>query len=177
MYSPQENIYHQYNGLITSYVCKKVGHDNICYDIIQELYLKMLLQAGNLSNAKNKEAYITRMAGNAVNDYYRKQQADFNKDSDEHLIEDAQPVINDKSLLLADCCLLPMINSLPGIYRDALISIELNNMPQKEYSEKMGISLSAAKSRIQRAREKLKEIVTQNNYVFDRYGNIVACCK
>ena len=137
----------------------------------------MLLRVDHVSRAKNKEAYMTRMAANAVTDYYRKQQKIYTEDHVEPAIENKEATITDRSLLLADCCLLPMIHSLPAIYKDALVYIELNNMPQKEYAEKMGISLSAAKSRIQRAREKLKEIVLQNNYAFDRYGNIIACCK
>jgi RNA polymerase sigma-70 factor (ECF subfamily) len=78
---------------------------------------------------------------------------------------------------LADCCLRHMIEDLPPIYRDALIMVELEIMSQKEYAEKINLSYSAAKSRVQRARQLLKEtLIACCNYQFDKYGNIINCC-
>jgi RNA polymerase sigma-70 factor (ECF subfamily) len=78
---------------------------------------------------------------------------------------------------LADCCLRPMIESLPAIYRDALIMVELDAMSQKDFAAQLNLTYSAAKSRVQRARQLLKEIlIACCNYQFDRYGNIIDCC-
>ena len=177
MHTLPDDVYRNFNSQLSSYVCKKVNHDDACYDIMQELYLKISLQANKISKAKNTEAYITRMAANAVNDFYRRtRDATVVKENFTQVIDEPIEGI-DKSLVLADCCLLPMIESLPHIYKQALIMTDINGMRQNEYAGMLGLNISAAKSRIQRAREKLKEaILNCCNYKFDKYGNIISCC-
>jgi RNA polymerase sigma-70 factor (ECF subfamily) len=86
--------------------------------------------------------------------------------------------VSEKSLQLADCCLRPMIDSLPPVYRDALIMADLEGISQKKIAEKFNLSLSGAKSRVQRARTLLKDLILKCcNYEFDRYGNIINCTK
>ena len=57
--------------------------------------------------------------------------------------------------------LRPLAEELPKPYRDALLLADFRNMPQKQIAEQLGISLSATKSRIQRARVKLGEALQQ----------------
>jgi len=67
-----------------------------------------------------------------------------------------------------------MINVLPEKYREAILLTEFGNYTQKELSEKMGLSLSGAKSRIQRARNQLKEMLIGCCQIdFDHFGNVV----
>ena len=71
-----------------------------------------------------------------------------------------------------------MIESLDPIYREALLLTELEGFSQGQYAEKTGISYTNAKTRVQRARKKLKKVILQCcAYRFDKYGNIVSCCK
>jgi RNA polymerase sigma-70 factor, ECF subfamily len=56
--------------------------------------------------------------------------------------------------------------------------VELEEMSQKEYAEKINLSYSAAKSRVQQARQLLNEtLIACCNYQFDKYENIIGCCK
>jgi RNA polymerase sigma-70 factor (ECF subfamily) len=50
---------------------------------------------------------------------------------------------------------------LPGEYRLPLLLSDLEGLPQKEVAERLGLSLSAAKSRVQRGRERLKSAFTE----------------
>lgn len=122
-------------------------------------------------------AYLVQLTNNTVADHFRKSKFPTENDLPGNLTNETEEQ-KVQSLQLADCCLRPMIESLPGIYREALISMELEGMKHKDYADKAGISLSNAKVRVQRAKEKLKEIILQCcNYEFDRYGNIVDCRK
>ena len=56
-------------------------------------------------------------------------------------------------------CLEPMIQELPDKYRHAIQLSELENKTQQEVAEQEGISLSGAKSRVQRGRALLKDIL------------------
>ena len=68
-------------------------------------------------------------------------------------------------------CLRPMIDELPEQYRDALILSELEGKTQQEVSVIQDISLSGAKSRIQRGRGMLKALMLQCCKIeFDKSG-------
>jgi RNA polymerase sigma-70 factor (ECF subfamily) len=163
---------------IADIVCRKVKHQDYCQDIQQEVYLKILVNLPKIEQADNMSAYLVRLTNNTIIDYYRKRaKLPIQQEPSEQLATDVEEK-PDGSLTLADCCLRPMIESLPAIYRDALVMVELEGLKHKQFADKAGISLTNAKTRVQRAREKLKEIILQCcNYQFDTYGNIVSCCE
>ena len=74
-----------------------------------------------------------------------------------------------------------LIDELPEPYRQALILTEYQGLSQKQLAENLGIWLSGAKSRVQRARGKLREILLRCcHFEFDRRGHIMdyyeRCC-
>ena len=77
-----------------------------------------------------------------------------------------------------------LIDELPEPYRQALILTEYQGLTQKQLAERMGLSLSGAKSRVQRARDKLRDMLLRCcHFEFDRRGHIVdyyercCCCR
>jgi len=69
-----------------------------------------------------------------------------------------------------------MIYSLPGPYRDALVLTEFEGLTQKELAKRLGLSLSGAKSCLQRGREQLKEMLFDCcRFEFDRRGRVIDC--
>jgi RNA polymerase sigma-70 factor (ECF subfamily) len=69
-----------------------------------------------------------------------------------------------------------MIGQLPEPYRDAVRWSELDGLSQQEVADRMGLSLSGAKSRIQRGRAMLKEILDECcRFEFDQRGNLLNC--
>lgn len=171
-------IWEQFNEPLHQFICKKVNHDDHCNDILQDLYLKIYLNITKIEKAQNVRAYIFQMAHNAITDHYRKLSKAPKQENDDLItaLEDRKEEKSDYEL--ADCCLRPMIEALPDIYKEALIFTELEGYTQQQLADKLGISLPAAKSRVQRAREKLKQEILQCcNITFDKYGNILSCCE
>ena len=71
-------------------------------------------------------------------------------------------------------CLGPAIEELPEGYRRALVLADLEGRPQEEVAEELGISLSGAKSRVQRARRKLRAtLLSCCRFELDRLGNVL----
>lgn len=67
-----------------------------------------------------------------------------------------------------------MMEELPEKYREALHLTEIQGLTQKELAERLNISLSGAKSRVQRAREKLKGVLLECCHVeVDRRGKVM----
>lgn len=65
---------------------------------------------------------------------------------------------------MASGCVRAMTEALPATYREAVLLSELENVPQHEVAKRLGLGLSAAKSRIQRGRSVLRK-------------NIAECCR
>ncbi len=71
-------------------------------------------------------------------------------------------------------CLEPMIAALPEAYRDAIRSTELDGQTQGDAARRAGMSLSGMKSRVQRARRQLKNMLEECCQIeLDRRGGIV----
>lgn len=71
-------------------------------------------------------------------------------------------------------CVRAMVRSLPEMDRQALVLTEYQGLTQKEMAERLGLSFSGAKSRVQRAREKLKQQLLECcHFELDRRGHII----
>ena len=67
-----------------------------------------------------------------------------------------------------------MIQELPAKYQEALRLTEFEGLTQNALAQRLGLSLPGAKSRVQRAKEQLKEILLQCcHFEFDRLGKII----
>ena len=67
-----------------------------------------------------------------------------------------------------------MIEELPEKDREALKLTDIEGLTQRELADRLKISVSGAKSRVQRAREKLKEVLLECCHVeVDRLGRVV----
>ena len=78
--------------------------------------------------------------------------------------------------------MVKMMDELPSEYCEALCMTEIDGMSQKDYAEKSGLSYSGAKSRVQRARSMLKDMLLDCcHYQFDKYGTVFhiesKCCR
>ena len=57
-------------------------------------------------------------------------------------------------------CLRRMVEQLPEPYREAMKLADFDGVPQQAIADRMGISLSGAKSRVQRGRQQLREMIS-----------------
>ena len=87
--------------------------------------------------------------------------------------ESIENSVNEETSKLAEC-IVPFVNKLPPKYKEALTLTEFENYSQNELAEHLGISYSGAKSRVQRAKVKLKKLFEDCcNISYDKYGNII----
>ena len=167
------NIFFECETKITNRIKSKGLDFSDTEDLRQEVFLRFAHGLNNIKNTDNLCGYLLRITENIVNDHYRKYSKIIMEDiSHIEIIENS-----DKEYPFADFSLMSFIEKLPEKYKEALILTELNGESQKIVAEKLNISYSGFKSRVQRAREMLKdEILNCCNYKFDSYGKIVSCC-
>jgi RNA polymerase sigma-70 factor (ECF subfamily) len=71
-------------------------------------------------------------------------------------------------------CVRRFVGQLTPEYRDALMLTEWQGLTQEEAAKKLGLSVSGAKSRVQRARHQLKELLLDCcRFEMDRRGNVL----
>ncbi len=125
-------------------------------DLLQDVFLKVHSKLGSLETKTKIESWLYQITRNTVIDYYRA-----NKRLEELPKWIEQPESDENTTIRQELssCLEPMINQLPDKYREAIQLSEIEGKTQKEVSEKEGISLSGAKSRVQRGRSLLKSML------------------
>ncbi len=168
-----QGIWEEFGSRLRLFILKRVHDEHDAEDILQDVFYRIHSSARTLRDEDRLEAWIYQVVRNRITDYYR----DRGKvtittpEMPEGPIETpiTQGPIDD---LLS--CLRPMIDDLPENYRQAIILTSYEGLTQKEIAEKLGLSLSGAKSRVQRARARLKEMLLACcHFEFDRLGNIL----
>ncbi len=158
---------------LRKFIRNRIPNEEDAKDILQEVFLKLISSVDKLADSQKARAWIYRTTRNAVIDYYRKNHT---RAIPDNLPKELPAIFEEDLSSNKDIafCLKNMVNNLPEKFREAIIITVFENHTQKEYSEMAGISLSGAKSRVQRARIMLKEMVLGCcSLEFDSLGNII----
>lgn len=136
------------------YINKRIDDESAVDDILQDVYIKASNNLQQLKLTGSLKGWLYRIAHNTIMDFYRKRQP--YEELPEDLIAEEQDTGKQAREELAQC-LSPLINELPEKYGEPLRLAELEGVSQQEIADKFGLSLSGAKSRIQRGRIKFRE--------------------
>jgi RNA polymerase sigma-70 factor (ECF subfamily) len=166
-----EYIWKEYHARLHSFILSRLGKASVADDILQEVFMRIHSQIDTLKDCGKIRGWIYQITRNAIIDYYRAQK------KPEELpprLAGPEPKLSDKAKEDISTCLMPMIENLPDHYRQALMLSEIQGRTQKEAAEEQGISLSGAKSRVQRGRAMIKDMMLGCcHFEFDRRGNII----
>lgn len=168
-----DRIWMEFNSPMKAYVKKHIHNEQDVEDILQSIFLKIHNNMDKLSDVSKLSSWIYTIARNTMNDYYR---AKDNYLYIENLPEHSFIEHQDEETLNKEIgkCLIHMIQDLPDIYKQALILTEIEHYTQKELAMKLGLSVSGAKSRVQRARHKLKGMMMNCCSIEqDHRGNVI----
>ncbi|MGH8397872.1 MAG: RNA polymerase sigma factor SigZ [Gammaproteobacteria bacterium] len=150
--TPVTDIWLEHKTRLRSYIAKRVRKPEAVDDILQEVFVKAYVALHTVESPGSFPAWLYRITANTITDYYRAQ-----KHWDELSDELASPEAERDYVAELASCVQPLIAELPETYRDALMMSDIEGIPQKDVAERLGISLSGAKSRVQRGREKLRQ--------------------
>ncbi len=166
-----ETLWEQFSKRLRSFIRSRVEDDETAEDLLQEVFLRIHTHMDGLKDTTRLESWIYQIARNAIVDHYR-QRRTTTMILDE-IAGDDGPSETDMAEELA-ASLTEMVAALPDPYREALVLTEYEGLNQKELAARLGISLSGAKSRVQRGRQKIKDLLlTCCHFEFDRYGRVV----
>ena len=154
-------------GPLLAFIARRAPDHDTAEDILQEVLLRVHRHAGELEHAPASRAWIFRIARNAIADHYRRAAVQRERptgiDVGRHEPPLAEPAPDELRGELA-ACLAPLLQRLPAHSREALVLTELEGLTQTEAAARLGLSPSGMKSRVQRARVQLRDL-------------LVACCE
>jgi len=168
-----EWVWEAFHTPLQQFIRRRVSDEATAEDVLQDVFLKIHQHVETLRDVKKLESWIYQITRNAIIDSYRSSRPTTPLEAAEVLdLPEELPDNDVVSELLP--CVRAMVRSLPELDRQALVLTEYQGLTQKELSERLGLSFSGAKSRVQRAREKLKQQLLECcHFELDRRGHII----
>jgi RNA polymerase sigma-70 factor (ECF subfamily) len=130
-------------------------------DLVQDVFVRVVRNLGTLRSTERPEAWLFQIARNALRDALRvRLRRDGRTDPLEtDVIDDAGPDVDQAAAADLAPCLAGMIGRLPEPYRTAIARTSLQGVTQTAAARDAGISISGMKSRVQRGRDQLREML------------------
>lgn len=172
-----EELISPYTTIVYNIALRILGNPEDASDASQEALIRVYRNIGKFKGDSKFSTWLYRIAHNACIDEYRRRKSKLNfasvsvddsyDDSDNPLLEipDTSPtpeehtLKNERSKMLYDA-----ISQLSPISKSAVLLRDVNGLSYEEIAEIQNCSLGTVKSRINRARQQLKEILLQQNY-------------
>ena len=201
MENKTESIWNACGGGLKSFILKRVSDASLADDLLQDVFVKIHSKIDTLKDDTKICGWVYSIARNTIIDHYRQNKTGFvdidtlhvsNESYDENADqkttwpEAAVPLCYEEgdldAALEVAAGLKELVESLPEKYAQALLLVEFDGLSQIELANKLGISVAGAKSRVQRGRQMIKDMLMRCcHFEFDKYGTIidshpVKCC-
>jgi RNA polymerase sigma-70 factor, ECF subfamily len=153
-------LWSEFRRPLAAFIAKRVRRPADVDDVLQEVFIRIHRNVETLEESEHVLGWIFTTARNALIDYERARATR----SDPRQVSAAEldvGIVEDPEDRAAEVvpCLRPMLAKLPGRYRDGIQLTELDGLTQAAAARLHGLSLSGMKSRIQRGRERLKDLI------------------
>ena len=178
-----ERVWGELHTNIHRFVSRRVRQVADVDDIVQRIFLQVHRSLPTLREADRLHAWIYQVTRRAIADHYR---APVHRhevpvgaaldDVPDDLPEAGRAGEDEPSVLreLA-ACLQPLLADLALVDQEALRLVEVDGQTQVEAARRLGLSVSGMKSRVQRARRRLRSAVEACCRVeVDRRGGLIA---
>lgn len=165
-----EQIWAEFGDRLRVFIRRRVDSAADAEDILQDVFLRIHRHADAVKHQERLVSWLFQVTRNAIVDYYRapvrrrELPAGAPPDLEQAAahagtwIEDGDEASGQAGRELAHC-LRPMLTRLPDHYREAVTLIDLDGLSQPDAATQAGISLSGMKSRVQRGRRALEQVM------------------
>lgn len=162
-----EILVQRYKNPLTNYVFRFLGDYEACTDVVQETMIKLFRYKDNYSSVAKFSTWIYTIAGNLARTEYRKRKRreffSINDFGEEHKTfdipdESYRPdVMTDSGI--KDEIIQKALLKVKEVYREVVILRDVQGLSYDEISEITGLNEGTVKSRINRGRAKLQELL------------------
>lgn len=148
--------WHRHEAELRGWLRHRLGSAADAEDLLQDVFIKAMRQGERFCAIVDARAWLYEVARNTLADRLRLARitvalpADLSADTEEAAAVDSLAA-----------CLPRVLSELSAEDREAITLCDLERLPQEEYARRKGLSLPGAKSRVQRARKRLRAQLTQ----------------
>ena len=159
------------NEELYKFILGKIKDEQTSKDIHQEVFLKIQTKIHQLKHTSKLTSWVYQITRNTIIDYFRKVN---NRNISINDLEIPETEANNFDYSNLTNCINQKIESLSDIHKEAIILTSFYNYSQKELAEHLKISYSGTKSRVQKAKEILREnILDCPNVESDSKGKLL----
>lgn len=178
-----ERVWSELHGHIRGFVRRRVRQPADVDDIVQRIFLQVHRSLPTLRNTDRLHAWLYQTTRRAIADFYRApaHRRELPTGTAHDLVPQQErrvgDVRDDEATARQELagCLTPLLAGLSATDREALHLIEVDGVTQAEAARRLGLSASGMKSRVQRARVRLRTVVEACCRVeLDRRGGLIA---
>lgn len=168
------NIQNQFGKHLFNFIQSKVKSPDDAYDIYQEVLIKILTKAQQIKSTESLKSWLFMVARNQITDFYRVRK--HNLDIEQLTSQPAYEEEDHSGYKHLESCLSGLVDQLPGDYKELLIESEINGKSQKELSENLNLNYVTVRSKVQRGRTRIKNMILNScSLEKDRAGRVLAC--
>jgi RNA polymerase sigma-70 factor (ECF subfamily) len=153
---------------LRNYLVHRVSDRHLAEDLLQDVFVKAMRQGSGFCELDNQRAWLYQVARNALVDHQRLHRVTVELPEDiPAMTEPPEPVVQ------LSACVARVLSELGQGDRDIIEQCDLNGMKQQDYASAHDLSLAAVKSRLLRARQRMRDTLTTNCKVqFDEQGRV-----
>ena len=140
------------------FIRARVEDDATAEDILQDTFLRLHQHLADAVEPTSVSGWLHLVARRAIVDHYRRRKN--LTELPDTLVAEETTRSEEDGLCIA---FRRMVDTLPEPYREAVVLTEFEGLTQVALAQRLGVSLSGAKSRVQRGRDQLR-------------GMLEACC-
>jgi RNA polymerase sigma-70 factor (ECF subfamily) len=163
-----EQLWHDVHERLTAFVARRVDEPADVADLVQTVFLRAHANVAAVTDQERLLPWLFSITRNAIADHYRSpaRRREVTGDAADGALEHGASDDAGDVTALADLstCVRPMLQQLPSAYREALERVEFDGVSQVDVAAELGISVPGLKSRVQRGRAMLREV-------------LLACCE
>lgn len=162
--------WHAYEAELLVFLSHQLHDRTQAEDVLQEVFLKSMRLGRGFCTLDNPRAWLYRVAKNTLVDHTRS-----SKPLSELPDQLTAPVTERAAVDALDVCVRRNIEHLGVDDRAILQACDIDGLTVREFAQNQALGLPAAKSRLLRARQRLRQLLVEHCQVkFDACGQV--CC-
>ena len=164
-------VWETFHAQLRAFIGARVGDSADADDILQNVFVKIHTHIHTLRKQDRLATWVYQITRNAIIDSYRARHP--HQSMPAELGAWDAPQESDPATQIGEYLRI-LVNGLAPKYRTAIILAEYNGLTSEELGRRLGLSVSGAKSRLQRARSRLrKQLLDCCRFEFDHAGNLL----